>query len=179
MHIKSIDPANMRGHAGGLIQSLSGYWAKHDGIFRRGMPLDQQQLWYRCEADGENLPTMLYKGRQAFLNEIMEGQFGEDYAASVRNQDPRFAAAVAAAFPSAVNGHGVSDMVQMEVTPPGMTKPRFVEYYRIIRRFQVGVIGLRQPKFLLSVLVVPTDAWRVQFLRSTIRPGEMTPVLHS
>lgn len=178
MHIQSIDPANMRGHAGSLIQDLDGYFEKRNGVFSRKIPSFRDQLWYRCEADGLHLPTMAYKGENCFLNEIMCGKFGEDYAASVRHQDPKFARAAAGAFPQAAEGFPVYDRVQMEVTPPGFTRPRYVDYYRSIRRFRLPVFG--RPIEFLSVLVVPTDEWRAMHIAHSIEHhGGMIGQLHN
>ena len=161
MHIATIDPENISDHCGQHIRSLNGYWKKHNGIFRSDIPLHRSLLHYRCEADGENLPQMGYLGPDSFLNQVMEGRFGNDYSKSVEAQDPRFGKAVSAAFVRAAAGELVADRITMEVTPPGHLKPYPVDYFRVIRRFQIGVIGLRQPRYLLSVFVTPTDEWRL------------------
>jgi len=161
MQITKFEPANIPGTAGDMIRNLNGYWRDQNGIFRSGMPHSNSLLLYVNWADGENLPKMGYLGKKSFLNEIMEGQFGEDYSASVQNQDPRFYQTAAAGFVEASKGHMVADRIEMEVTPPGHLKPYPVDYFRIIRRFQIGVTGLRTPNYILSVLVVPTDEWRI------------------
>lgn len=158
MYIEMVDPANMRGCAGRKIQSLDNYWKKRNGIFTRGVPSFRSQLWYDCVADGSTLPDITYLGDGAFINEIMRGQFGSDFATSVNHYDPRFVTAVSEAFPQAAEGFPVTDRVQMEVTPPGFGRPLFVDYYRYIRRFTLPFAG--HSVDLLSVLVVPTDEWR-------------------
>lgn len=173
MHITAIEPANMKGCAGNLIQDFNGFLDTKNNVFAPRMPSVRKQLWYRCDADGEHLPHMIFKGPECFLNEIMDGQFGEDYAASIRNQDPKFAAAMAAAFPMAASGRVVNQRIQMEVTPPGHLQPYYVDYYRSLR--VIEVLGKR----FVSVLVEPTDAWRSQLWRYTEVPYGSTPLMHS
>ena len=158
MQIKRIDPANMRGRAGVQIQELNGYWTKQNGILTREAPLLKKQLWYDCDADGESLPEITHHGEHAFINEIMRGRFGSDFAASVNHYDPNFVRAVSEAFPEAAEGSPVFDRVQMEVTPPGFARPLFVDYYRSIRKVQIPFAG--HSVDCLSVLVLPTDEWR-------------------
>jgi hypothetical protein len=171
MHIATLDPANMTGHAGERIQALDGHWTKRNGLFTREMPFDQQQLWFRTGGDGETPPSMIYKGAQSFLHQIMAGQFGADYTASVVAQDPRFARTIAAGYPVASSGYTVAEKLELEVYPPGSLKPTYVEYYRLMRRIQIGFTGLRTPVYATSVYVTPTDDWLSQFLRSIEHPS--------
>ena len=161
MHIGSIDPANVRDTCGEQLRTIEGFWKKQNGLFRADIPLHQSLLHYQCKADGENLPKMGYLGPDSFLNQVMEGQFGEDCSKSVQAQDENFYRTAAAGFVQAAAGHLVADRIEMEVTPPGHLKPYPVDYYRIIRRFQIGTIGLRTPVYILSVLVTPSDEWRL------------------
>jgi hypothetical protein len=161
MHIASVDPANISDACGAQIRAIDGYWKKSNGIFRSDIPLHNSLLHYKCEADGEHLPKMGFTGPNSFLAQVMEGQFGNDASKAVQTQDGKFVQAVAPAFIKAAAGHLVADRISMEVTPPGHLKPYFVDYFRLIRRFQIGFTGLRTPKYFLSVLVVPTDEWRL------------------
>lgn len=158
MKITKIDPANMKGSAGEHIRELNDYWNQANSILDARLPGAKSQLWYRAEADGQTLPKMGYLGPESFLTQVMEGQFGDDYSNSISNQDPKFEQAVSAGFMPAIDGHVVSERIEMEVTPPGHLKPYFVDYYRLIRRFQLSPM-LNRSQFLLSVLVVPTDEW--------------------
>lgn len=171
MKITRIDPANMKGFAGQEIRELNDYWNHTQGVLDSRLPFAKSQLWYRAEADGQTLPKMGYLGPESFLTQVMEGQFGDDYSNSVRNQDPKFDQAVSAGFMPAIDGHTVAERIEMEVTPPGHLKPYFVDYYRLIRRFQLSP-HLTQSKFLLSVLVVPTDEWL--FWHSRVHPAGLT-----
>lgn len=160
MHISAVDIGNIRGKAGDDLRSLDHFWTHTNGVFRPDMPLFNRQLWYEGKADGEHIPKMGYLGRKSFIREIMAGQFGDDYSSSIRNQDPRFDRSVAAGFVPAAEGHTVAERIEIEVTPPGFIKPFYVEYYRLIRRFQwLPGRGQLQARSLLSVLVVPTDQW--------------------
>lgn len=169
MHITPIDPANMAGRAGERIQALDGHWTKQNGLFTREMPLLQQQLWCKTGGDGETPPQMIHKGSQSFLHQIMAGKFGNDYTASLVAQDPRFAKTIAEGYPIASRGYTVAELLELEVTPPGSSTPVYVEYYRLMRRIQIGFTGLRTPVYATSVYVTPTDDWLSLFSRSTER----------
>ncbi|WP_395175028.1 hypothetical protein [Roseibium alexandrii] len=173
MHITPIDPGNMPGRAGERVQALDGYWTKRNGLLTRDVPFSQQQLWCKSGGDGETPPQMMFKGPESFLHQIMEGKFGNDYTASVVAQDPRFARTIAAGYPIASSGYTVAEKLELEVNPPGSFKPVFVEYYRLMRRFQIGFVGLRTPIYATSVYVTPTDEWLSQFLLSIEHPYAM------
>ena len=177
MHIGTVDPANIKDACGDQLRLIDGYWKKRGGLFTGDMPLHKSLLHYQCKADGENLPKMGYLGKESFLNQVMEGQFGRDYSKSVQAQDENFCRTAAAGFVQAAAGHLVADRIEMEVTPPGHLKPYPVDYYRIIRRFQVGVRGLRTPVYVLSVLVTPTDEWRLW--HNTTHHHEMRPQMRN
>ncbi|WP_434052460.1 MAG: hypothetical protein RDA78_24915 [Roseibium sp.] len=153
MHIKSVDPANMRGLAGQHIQELEAFLRATDGSFRPDMPQFHRVVFTSIAANGDHIPQIGYVGQSSYIKEVMEGQFGSDFASAIRSQDPKFDQAVAGGFARAAQGDRVFELVEMEVTPPGALTNIPVSYYRLIERLWLGT-----PKPVLVNLTLPTSA---------------------
>ncbi|POF32425.1 hypothetical protein [Roseibium marinum] len=162
MHIKRIDPANMKGLSGQYIQELEAFLKHTSGVLRPGMPLFDRVVFTSTRADGDHIPKIGYVGKGSYIQDVMSGQFGADFASAIRNQDPRFDAAVAGGFARAAQGHRVCELVEMEVTPPGALKGIPVSYYRFIDRLWLGA-----PSPVLVNLTLPTltQFHELQFLQ--------------
>ncbi|MBG6210802.1 hypothetical protein [Roseibium album] len=153
MHIKRVDPANMTGLAGQHIQELDAYLRQTDGAFRPDMPQFNRVVFTSIKASGDHIPQIGYVGKNSYIKEVMEGQFGSDFASAIRNQDPQFDQAVAGGFARAAQGDRVFELVEMEVTPPGALTNIPVSYYRLIERLWLGT-----PQPVLVNLTLPTSA---------------------
>ncbi|WP_029056859.1 hypothetical protein [Stappia stellulata] len=166
MRIKQMPPTALRGQAGAAIDTFHRWWIETDGTMRADMPHFARQVFLSPETDGERIPEIGYLGRGSFIHEVMGGKFGADQAAAIRQADPRFEASVAAGFAIASTGRAVCDEVEMEVTPPGMTSPLHVAYYRII-----VPVKFAPETFALVNLTLPRDDWRAKHIRpDTARP---------
>ncbi|WP_305985227.1 hypothetical protein [Roseibium sp. MMSF_3544] len=164
MHIKRVDPANMKGLAGQQIQDLDAFLRHTSGTFRPDMPLFHRVVFTSINASGDHIPQIGYVGKESYIKEIMEGQFGSDFASAIRNQDPRFDEAVAGGFARAAQGDRVFELVEMEVTPPGALQNIPVSYYRLIERLWLGT-----PHPVLVNLTLPTPA---QFREHLLLPDK-------
>lgn len=153
MHIKRIDPANMKGLAGERIQELEAFLKHTSGHLQPDMPLFERVVFTSSRADGDHIPKIGYVGKSSYIKDVMSGQFGPDFAAAIRNQDPKFDAAVAGGFARAAQGVRVCELVEMEVTPPGATTSIPVSYYRLIDRLWLGA-----PSPVLVNLTLPSPA---------------------
>ena len=153
MHIKRIDPANMEGWAGRYIQELDDFLRHTSGVFNPRIPLFDRLVFTSATASGDHIPQIGYVGRTSYIKQVMEGQFGADFASSIRSQDPQFDQAVAGGFARASQGDRVFELVEMEVTPPGALTGVPVSYYRLIDRLWLGT-----PRPVLVNLTLPTTA---------------------
>ncbi len=149
MHIGRVDPTCIRGDAGERIRALAD-WLKHvDGNFRPDAPYFDRLVITSAKADGDHIPKIGYVGKSSHIKRIMEGQHGADLAAAIRSQDPNFDKVVAGGFARAAEGAIVSELVEMEVTPPGFLRPIQTSYYRFIARLNMGqpvLINLTLPE---------------------------------
>ncbi|MEM9634834.1 MAG: hypothetical protein AAGA50_26120 [Pseudomonadota bacterium] len=153
MHIKHIDPANMKGLAGQYIQELDAFLRHTDGVFRPNIPVFDRLVFTSSTASGDHIPQIGYVGNRSYIKEVMEGQYGGDFASVIRNQDPQFDTVVAGGFARAAQGDRVFELVEMEVTPPGALASVPVSYYRLIDRLWLGT-----PSPVLVNLTLPTSA---------------------
>lgn len=153
MQIKRVDPSNMKGLAGQHIQELEEFLRATDGTFRPDMPQFQRVVFTSIAANGDHIPQIGYVGQSSYIKDVMEGQFGSDFASAIRTQDPKFDQAVAGGYARAAQGDRVFELVEMEVTPPGALTNIPVSYYRLIDRLWLGT-----PKPVLVNLTLPTSA---------------------
>lgn len=157
MHIKHIDPANMRGDSGAAIGQMFNFLKQTDGVFRSDIPDIKKTVMFSARANGTIVPKIDYLGSKSLINEYMAGAWGDDYALAIRNTDPAYAKAVAEGFAVAASGHTVTEKVEMEVYIPGSTKPVFVSYYRIVSRILLPPIWRPEPIYRLLCLTTRTE----------------------
>ncbi|SDU06586.1 hypothetical protein SAMN05428979_1429 [Stappia sp. ES.058] len=160
MRIKQVTPTALRGTAGAAIDEFHKWWLQTDGAMRSDMPQFARQVFLSPNADGEHIPEIGYLGQGSFIHEVMDGRFGDDQAAAIRQADPRFEACVAAGYAIASTGRAVCEDVEMEVTPPGMHTSLHVAYYRII-----VPVKFAPETFALVNLTLPRDDWRVKHIQ--------------
>ncbi len=157
MQIDRLQPGNMRGHAGQKIAEFCDFLKASNGVFRSDIPFFKECVLFEPKADGIHLPKFEYLGPQSYINQVMQGGWGKDYAASVRAADPRYERLTAGAFVEANEGFTVTEQVRMEVTPPCAIKPLYVSYYRVVKSLLLPPISRVEPRYLTVSLTVQTD----------------------